>query len=575
MKLRSHLIALVVASLLPVLLFAGAMIYISYRQQRADVERGVIDTARALSLAVDRELEASIRTLGAIATSEYLTSGDFQKFYAFAQDALKSIPGWESMALMDPAGRQLLNLRSPFGPKLPPAAVPNVIRQVLETKAPGVSNLFLGTIVRTPLVLIAVPVIRDEEVRYVLVSSTSPGFLATLLSQQKIPPDWIGDIADKNNLVIARTRELEKHIGKPATQQFVAESAGAQEGWIYNVNREGIPIYTAFSRSQLSGWTVALAIPAAYVEAPLRRTLLLMGAGGLFLLAAGVLLAGLAGYRMARAAGQLSAGARALGRGETPNVQPSPITELDQVRRELEIATAQRKRGENELRSSHKELRALAAYLQSAREEERRRIARELHDEIGQNLTGIKLSLERAAREPPNRADTSRAQALALTNDLIGRVRDLSLDLRPAMLDDLGLLSALTWHFARYNDQFKIKVEFKHAGLDQRRFEAEVETAAYRIVQEALTNVARHAGVDEVEVEILADESMLAIRVQDLGVGFDAHSSPVISGGLSGMRERAVILGGRLTIDSAPGSGTLLTAEFPLGTSQSRSVAER
>jgi signal transduction histidine kinase len=574
MKLRSHLIALVVASLLPVLLFAGAMIYISYRQQRADVERGVIDTARALSLAVDRELEASIRTLEAIATSEYLTSGDFRKFYAFAQDALRSIPGWESMALMDPAGRQILNLRSPFGTKLPPAAVPGVIRQVLATKAAAVSDLFLGTIVGTPLVVIAVPVIREGQVRYVLVSSTSPGFLATLLSQQKIPPDWIGGIVDKNNLVIARTRELEKHIGQPAAQQFVAQSAGAQEGWIYNVNREGIPVYAAFSRSHLSGWTVALAIPAAYVEAPLRRTLLLMGTGGLFLLAAGVLLAGLAGYRMARAAGQLSAGARALGRGETPNVTPSPITELDEVRRELEIATDQRNRAESELRSSHKELRALAAYLQSAREEERRRIARELHDEIGQNLTGIRLSLERAAREPPNRADTSRAQALALTNDLIGRVRDLSLDLRPAMLDDLGLLAALEWHFERYTDQFKIKVEFEHAGLEQRRFDPEIETAVYRIVQEALTNVARHAGVDKVEVEIRADEATFVARVKDLGGGFDPDSASTTVG-LSGMRERARTLSGRLTIDSAPGSGTLLTVEFPLGTSQSRRVAER
>jgi PAS domain S-box-containing protein len=235
-----------------------------------------------------------------------------------------------------------------------------------------------------------------------------------------------------------------------------------------------------------------------------------------------------------------------------------------------------RKLSEKELRISRERLRSLAAYLQSVREEERSRIARELHDEIGQVLTGIKFTLVTSLRDPHGGAASNLARALALTNELIGKVRDLSLQLRPAMLDDFGLLAALRWHLDRFRTQFDIKVNFKHAGLEGRRFEPEAEIAAYRIVQEALTNVARHAKIDKVDVSVSADKGAVRLRIQDKGAGFDPHSmSFSATGGLSGMRERTTLLGGWLKIDSVPGNGALVSAELPLGTkpSASRRVA--
>jgi PAS domain S-box-containing protein len=224
----------------------------------------------------------------------------------------------------------------------------------------------------------------------------------------------------------------------------------------------------------------------------------------------------------------------------------------------------ERKHAEEELRTSREDLRALAAYLQSVREEERTRISRELHDEIGQGLTAIKLALQRCTAGQSGAA-AELVQALDLANELIGRVRDLSLELRPSMLDDLGLLAALRWHFGRYTAQCKIDVDFKYTGLDDRRFSPEIETAAYRIVQEALTNVARHAQIDKVAVEIDADRDRLRIQIKDRGVGFDPHPlSAARTAGLSGMRERAIILGGKLEIQSSPGAGTVLTAILPL-----------
>ncbi len=155
----------------------------------------------------------------------------------------------------------------------------------------------------------------------------------------------------------------------------------------------------------------------------------------------------------------------------------------------------------------------------------------------------------------------------SLINDLVRRVRDLSMNLRPAMLDDLGLLPALLWHFERFTAQTAVRVEFQQAGLD-RRFPPEVETAVFRIVQEALTNVARHAGVNVSRVQIWAAGESLEITVEDRGRGFRVKADRTEpSSGLAGMRERARLLGGQLTIDSVPGSGTRLVAEIPFAPS--------
>jgi signal transduction histidine kinase len=232
---------------------------------------------------------------------------------------------------------------------------------------------------------------------------------------------------------------------------------------------------------------------------------------------------------------------------------------------ELSTANAQLTEQIAERRRAEEELRRLSHRLVEVQESERRGIARELHDEIGQILTGLKLALEMAARSPAWTIEQKLDQSLTLVNELMGRVRDLSLDLRPAMLDDLGLLHALLWHFERYTSRIGVRVAFKHAGIEE-RLDTRIETAAYRIVQEALTNVARHAGVDEVKVAISADAENLAVLVEDRGAGFspDAALAAGASNGLAGMRERAQLLGGTLAIESAPGEGTKVMALLPI-----------
>jgi signal transduction histidine kinase len=217
------------------------------------------------------------------------------------------------------------------------------------------------------------------------------------------------------------------------------------------------------------------------------------------------------------------------------------------------------------LRQSHERLQTLSQRLVAVQEAERRHIARELHDEIGQALTGLRLTLELVSRLPADDRAARVAEAHEAVQELIGRVRSLSLDLRPAMLDDMGLLPALLWHFRRYTEQTGIAVDCKHRGLDG-RLPVEVETVAYRVVQEALTNVARHAGVGTVDVRLLATREQISVRVADTGRGFDLAAAPDSprSSGLLGMQERVSLIGGSLSITSSIGTGTQVLADLPL-----------
>lgn len=242
-------------------------------------------------------------------------------------------------------------------------------------------------------------------------------------------------------------------------------------------------------------------------------------------------------------------------------------TELARANEILLLEIGERRRAEDALRDYAERLKILSRRLMEVQEAERRNIARELHDEISQVLTGLKLSLEMCARMPGDNIGASLGQAQMLVNELMARARKLSLDLRPGMLDDLGLLPTLLWHIEHYTAQTRVQVTFKHSGLEGRRFAPEVETAAYRIAQEALTNIARHAGVVEATVRVWTEDTKLTIQVEDRGGGFDPEAKFAANetSGLAGMRERATLLSGQLTIESLSGRGTRLTAELQIG----------
>jgi signal transduction histidine kinase len=257
--------------------------------------------------------------------------------------------------------------------------------------------------------------------------------------------------------------------------------------------------------------------------------------------------------------GMLTLGWRKVGGTNTAQV---PL--LHQIADAVALAT-EKSRLFEEVRAGRERLEKLSHRLLEIQEAERQHIARELHDEIGQALTALKLSLDAVAAVSVDGAGSRLSDTRRQVAELLARVRNLALDLRPAMLDDLGLLPALLWLFERYTAQTGVQVNAEHRGLE-RRFSAQIETAAYRIVQEALTNVGRHAGVQQVTVRVWSDSGTLAVQIVDQGTGFDAEAALAagMTCGLTGMRERAALLGGRLLLETAVGKGTRVSAELPV-----------
>lgn len=211
------------------------------------------------------------------------------------------------------------------------------------------------------------------------------------------------------------------------------------------------------------------------------------------------------------------------------------------------------------------ELQALSMRLLRVQEDERRAIARELHDQIGQMLTGLKFQLDAAAQIAPAPVKEKLTESLALASDLMCNVRALTQQFRPRILDDLGLAPALEWHVNLFQRQSNLQVSLE-VTLPAQRLPTELETVVFRTVQEALTNAARHSGATAVAITVTHATGKLFVEITDRGCGFDvaARLASRESIGLIGLRERAALVGGTVEIYSKPGQGSRILAEFPL-----------
>lgn len=261
-----------------------------------------------------------------------------------------------------------------------------------------------------------------------------------------------------------------------------------------------------------------------------------------------------------------------LKRGATDYVLKTHLTRLGPaVKRAMREALErrERERAEEKLRSSHEQLRALNSHLQYVREEERTRIAREVHDELGQALTGLKLDLSWLAGRLPGGARLQRRKIKAMStliDSTIHAMRRVVTELRPGILDSLGLVAAIEWQANEFQERSgifcEVRVELKELALD-----AELTTVCFRIFQETLTNIIRHAKATQVKVNLSHQGDALLLTVRDNGRGI-SEKEIVDTGsiGLIGMRERAAQVGGEVLFFGLPGEGTTVNMRLPLRT---------
>jgi two-component system sensor histidine kinase UhpB len=251
-------------------------------------------------------------------------------------------------------------------------------------------------------------------------------------------------------------------------------------------------------------------------------------------------------------------------------VQINDVTERLRTQQTLE-------RLNRELELSHERLRALSRRLFEVQEEERRRLARDLHDDVGQALTALKIQLESVARAGGEAAARSRVdECVDTVQHTLERVRQLSLSLRPPQLDDLGLAAAVRSHLDRQARVAGLQAHFETEDAPQ-ELAPDTETACFRVAQEAINNVLRHARARNLWVRLFTAGGRLAISVRDDGRGFDLDSVRERSAngsslGLIGMEERMALAGGSFELRSSPGQGTILLATFPLTAARERAA---
>lgn len=255
--------------------------------------------------------------------------------------------------------------------------------------------------------------------------------------------------------------------------------------------------------------------------------------------------------------------------GAAPAASPDPMHDIiDRVRH----ITRENERLFQRLIEGERRFRGLAKAVWKVQEDERRRLARELHDGLGQTLTALTNQLERVQQKLDGGDAGELAVRLADSVDMarlaLNEIRELSRLLRPPVLDDLGLPAALSWLARTLEQRTGLRVELALTGLAE-RLDPDVETLVFRLIQESLTNVLRHSEADRAQVTVARVGSHLELQISDPGRGFDPEATlvggePNTGSGLRGMRDRLELFGGRLDITSVPGQGTVVSAAVPL-----------
>src|SRR5271165_5534590 len=326
---------LVLACILPAAAVATFLVMRSYEQERASLERDIVGTARALMQAVDAELTGIESATQVLALSAHLASGDLAKFHAHAQAAVRVVHG-NNVVLHDVNGQQVVNTLKPFGEPLPPTGNPDLVRRVLETGRPIISDFFVGGVLRSPVIAVEVPVLSGGRPVSGLAMVILPERFAEFLRRQKIPADWVVGIFDSTGTIVARTIGADEFVGTKASPPLLRSLAEASEGVIDGRTLEGLSVLSGFSRSATSGWAVAIGIPG--VESALQRSLAVNATAAVIVLTVGVLLARVISGHISRSFQALTVPTLALGSSEPIAVPPLKIQEAYELAQALAVA---------------------------------------------------------------------------------------------------------------------------------------------------------------------------------------------------------------------------------------------
>jgi PAS domain S-box-containing protein len=330
------LFALVLACALPATLGFALLIQHFYTRERAQIEHDSLFVVRSIMQAVDRDLELGIVSARALATSAELDQGDFAAFHRKALGIVNSgFPG-SNFVLSTRDSIQLLNTLRPAIGQMPDPASRERIQRVFDTGQVVVSDVFIGGVTGKPMVAVHVPVIRDGQVVYCLSVGFQPSRLGALLTAGNLPKDRVMVIVDRQGKVIARTLDGDRFIGKPASAGLVKRLSETDEDVFESNTLEGVPVYTIFTRSAKTGWSVAVGVPRATVLRELLASVTWLNWVVLALLLSGFGVAWFIGDRIQRSIRSLSTAARQLAGGQVDATLPVTFSEAQEVAHTLQ-----------------------------------------------------------------------------------------------------------------------------------------------------------------------------------------------------------------------------------------------
>uniref|UniRef100_A0A832M2S4 HAMP domain-containing protein n=1 Tax=Oscillatoriales cyanobacterium SpSt-402 TaxID=2282168 RepID=A0A832M2S4_9CYAN len=340
LSLRWYFVLLIAGTLLPVVLFAVAVVHRLVVQEQAATERRVLLAARNLASTVEHEFSSTTRTLQALAIAEPLDTKDLKSFHSKAGRVVQTQPTWINVILLSPQGQQLANTLQPFGKPLPRAVELESLQRVVTTFQPTVGDL-------TPSKLkpnlsgfpVRIPVMRDNTLQYVLTAIINQKAIAKVVSAQTtIDGEWTRTIVDGKGIVVARTRDPERFVGQRGTPSFLKRIGESTEGVYRDTTLEGMQVYVAFCRINNSRWTGAVTVPVNVIQGPGRQAMWLVVGSGLALLTVSGIGAFIFSRRISRSITSAAFAAEALAKGKPLPVSPLRIREVDLLGQSLEFA---------------------------------------------------------------------------------------------------------------------------------------------------------------------------------------------------------------------------------------------